>query len=96
MSNQCKNCDMRDTNNNYLSTNLNLIHNNNNTNNNNSHRSNGTTANNRNNNNNRENNNINVTCQAKVMWGKVDAISELREKEQADKKRMPNPNRKDQ
>lgn len=84
-ANQCKNCDMRDTNNNYLSTNLNLIHNNNN----NSHRSNGP-------NNNRENNNINVTCTAKVMWGTVGAISELREKEQADKKRMPNPNRKDQ
>lgn len=91
-ANQCKNCDMRDTNNNYLSTNLNLIHNNNN------NRSNGPMANNNNrsSNNNRENNNINVTCTAKVMWGTVGAISELREKEQADKKRMPNPNRKDQ
>lgn len=91
-TNQCKNCDMRDTNNNYLSTNLNLIHNNNNNNNNNR----STMANNRNNNNNRENNTLNVTCTAKVMWGTVGAISELREKEQADKKRMPNPNRKDQ
>lgn len=93
MSNQCKNCDMRDTNNNFLSTNLNLIsgsHNNN--------RNNGTTQNAA------GMTNSNITCTAKVMWGTVGAISELREKEQADKKRMANNlsssggnnNRKDQ
>lgn len=85
---------MRDTNNNYLSTNLNLIgggggHNNNR--NTGTGQSTGMT-------------NGNITCTAKVMWGTVGAISELREKEQADKKRMANNlsssggnnNRKDQ
>lgn len=74
MPNQCKNCDMRDTNNNYLNTNLNLIKgNHNNTRNNGTNQTNG-----------------NITCSAKVMWGTVGAISELREKEQADKKRVGN------
>jgi len=73
---------MRDSNNNYLSTNLNLIHGG-------SHQ-NGrgggamTTATAA----------SNITCTAKVMWGTVGAISELREKEQAEKKRTM-PNRKD-
>lgn len=82
-ANQCKNCDMRDTNNNYLSTNLNLIHNNNN------NRGSGNTTHN-------TTGTINVTCTAKVMWGTVGAINELREKEQANKKKTTNPNRKDQ
>lgn len=91
MSNQCKNCDMRDTNNNFLSTNLNLISSNHNNNRNNGQNTGSMT-------------NSNITCTAKVMWGTVGAISELREKEQADKKRMANNmsgsggnnNRKDQ
>lgn len=74
---------MRDSNNNYLSANLNLIHNSGH----NGARNGGgamttTTAAN------------NITCTAKVMWGTVGAISELREKEQAEKKRSM-PNRKD-
>lgn len=80
-TNQCKSCDTRDSNNNYLSANLNLLH--------------GGGHNNNNNNNRGGMTNSNITCTAKVMWGTIGAIGELREKEQADKKRtMPN-SRKD-
>lgn len=90
---------MRDTNNNYLSTNLNLISGGGGGGHHNQRSTNGTT--------NQSGNGIsngNITCTAKVMWGTVGAISELREKEQADKKRMANNlsssggnnNRKDQ
>lgn len=83
-TNQCKGCDTRDNNNNYLSANLNLLHGGLNNNNNNNNRGGMTNS-----------SSTNITCTAKVMWGTIGAIGELREKEQADKKRsMPN-SRKD-
>lgn len=82
---------MRDTNNNYLTTNLNLISSANNNRNNGTGQSTGMSNHHGSSNGvggGSGNTNNSITCTAKVMWGTVGAISELREKEQADKKRM--------
>lgn len=106
MSNQCKNCDRdRDLNNNYVGySNGYMAANTNNNNNRNSanlmsiNNSNNTISNNTNNNNSSNNNNPTMMqgpkITAKVMFGSLGAIKELREKEHAEKTRSSQAGRR--
>ncbi|KAG5673528.1 hypothetical protein PVAND_003569 [Polypedilum vanderplanki] len=100
MSNQCKNCDRdRDLNNNFVGyTNYMATSNNNNRSTSNSLNSN--TSTNNNNNNSGNNNNSNTVMMqgqkitAKIMFGSLGAIKELREKEHAEKARSTQAGRR--
>lgn len=106
MSNQCKNCDRdRDLNNNYVGySNGYMAANTNNNNNRNSanlmsiNNSNNTNSNNTNNNTSSNNNNPTMMqgpkITAKVMFGSLGAIKELREKEHAEKTRSSQAGRR--
>lgn len=98
MSNQCKNCDRdRDLNNNYVGYPSGYLNNPNSNNNNNRNTASAMTNNsaNANSNNNGNNNGAQgAQIKAKIMFGSVGAIKELREKEHAEKARSTQAGRR--
>lgn len=106
MSNQCKNCDRdRDLNNNYVGYSNGYMTSNTNNNNSNRNSSNVMSISNSNSNNNSNNNTSTINSNnaammqgpkitAKVMFGSLGAIKELREKEHAEKTRSSHAGRR--